>query len=251
MIPRVGRSLTEFGMTILRHLELMAVPTVMSSTALQVARNKFMTIQALWAARISKPLTSMVGSKSELDKAVRLMDYPVVVKVLSGTQGVGVMKIERKEEARSVIDALSATGENLCVQEFVGSGGEDIRAFVVGDEVVASMRRIAPPHEWRSNIHRGARGEPYDLSAEERDIALSATRATGLEIAGIDMLETDRGALVLEVNASPGFQGLLRATGVDASKSIVEYAVKKAKIMRSAREVKLQTRAESYERALP
>ncbi len=228
VIPRVGRTLTELGIMLLRQLEIMGVPRTLEAEALLTARNKFLALQALWLAGLPIPSTALVSSKAESMDVEGSFDFPAVVKILSGTGGMGVVRVRSLAEAATMIDTFSGLGEKVLVQEFVQNPGEDVRAFVVGDRVVASMRRVAPPHDWRSNIHLGGRGVPYELDDVEREVAIGAARATGLEIAGIDMIPTPKRPYILEVNASPGFRGLLEATGVDASKAIVEYAAEVA-----------------------
>jgi ribosomal protein S6--L-glutamate ligase len=155
--------------------------------------------------------------------------YPAVLKTLSGTQGIGVMRVKDVDETASIVDTLNMFGEVVCLQEYIPNPGIDIRAFVVGDEVVASMKRVAPHTEWRANIHLGAKGHKVELSDDTKAVAVRASRAVGLEISGVDLIMSGDKPYVLEVNASPGFRGLLEATGVDASKAIVDYAVEKAK----------------------
>jgi ribosomal protein S6--L-glutamate ligase len=228
VIPRIGRSFTEFGIMLLRQFEIMGVPTTLQADALMTARNKFLALQALWLSGIPVPSTALVHSKAEAREMKGTISFPAVVKILSGTGGVGVVKVRSLREAAAMINTFSGLGEKVCLQEFIENPGQDVRAFVVGDRVVASMLRIAPPHDWRSNIHLGGRGKAYELDDVEREVAIGAARATGLEIAGIDLIPAPDRPYVLEVNASPGFQGLLDATGVDASRAIVEYAVGKA-----------------------
>ncbi len=160
---------------------------------------------------------------------MELLPFPAVLKILSGTQGMGVLRVKDPSEAASIVDTMHVLGEALAIQEFIPHPGIDIRAFVVGDEVVGSMKRVAALHEWRTNIHLGAQGRPHDLDDEGTSVALRAARATGLEIAGVDMVYRDEQPFVLEVNACPGFRGLEEATGLDVAKPMVTYALRKAK----------------------
>ncbi len=229
LIPRIGRSLTDLGIAILRHLEAMEIPSTMTSQALLTSRNKFLALQALQRAGVRVPRTILLASRVEAEEAIRLFPSPAVLKLLSGSQGMGVLRVKDLSEAASIIDTMDILGQNVCVQEFIPHPGVDIRALVVGEEVVGSMKRIAALHEWRTNIHLGAKPVVHTLDEATTKVALKAARATGLEIAGVDMVFWNEEAYVLEVNASPGFRGLLEATGVDAAESMVEYALGKVK----------------------
>ena len=228
-IPRVGRSMTSFGAMLLRHLEIMHVPTTMTGEALTTARNKFLALQALHEAGVPVPRTVLLASRPSPLEARTFVPYPAVLKILSGTQGKGVMRVKDLDETASIVDTLNMFGEVVCLQEYIPNPGIDLRAFVVGDEVVASMKRVAPHTEWRANIHLGAKGHKVELDDDTKAIAVRASKAVGLEISGVDLIMSGDDPYVLEVNASPGFRGLLEATGVDASGPIVDYAVEKAK----------------------
>ncbi len=228
-VPRIGRSMTNFGTMLLRHLEIMHVPTTMRGEALLTARNKFLALQALHEAGVPVPRTVLLASRPSPSEARTFVPYPAVLKILSGTQGIGVMRVKDVDETASIVDTLNMFGEVVCLQEYIPNPGIDLRAFVVEDEVVASMKRVAPHTEWRANIHLGAKGHKVELSDDVKAIAVRASRAVGLEISGVDMVMSGDQPYVLEVNASPGFRGLLEATGVDASKAIVDHAVEKAK----------------------
>lgn len=228
LIPRIGRSMTSFGEMLLRQLELMGVPTTLSSRALLTARNKFLALQALRQAGVPVPRSVLLASRLEFMEAARLIRYPAILKILSGTQGVGVMRVKDQDEVASIVDTLNFFGEPVLLQEFIPNPGVDIRAFVVGDRVIGAMKRIAAHHEWRSNIHLGAKGVPIELDGAGKEVAVRAAKAVGLEVSGVDMIFWDERAYVLEVNASPGFRGLLEATGVNAAEAIVDYAVSKA-----------------------
>jgi ribosomal protein S6--L-glutamate ligase len=228
-IPRIGRSLTDFGKMLLRQFEMIGLRTTMSSEALITARNKFLALQALREAHVPVPRSILLASRPDISEAARLVHYPAILKILSGTQGVGVMRVKSMEETAGIVDTLKLFGEVVLLQEYIPNPGVDIRVLVVGDEVVGSMKRIAQMNEWRSNIHLGAKGFPIELSDKAKDIAVRASRAVGLEISGVDMIFRGEDPYVLEVNASPGFRGLLEATKVNAADAIVDYAVKKAK----------------------
>jgi ribosomal protein S6--L-glutamate ligase len=228
-IPRIGRSLTDFGKMLLRQFEMIGLRTTMSSEALITARNKFLALQALREAHVPVPRSILLASRPDISEAARLVHYPAILKILSGTQGVGVMRVKSMEETAGIVDTLKLFGEVVLLQEYIPNPGVDIRALVVGDEVVGSMKRIAQMNEWRSNIHLGAKGFPIELSEKARDVAVRASRAVGLEISGVDMIFRGDDPYVLEVNASPGFRGLLEATKVNAADAMVDYAVRKAK----------------------
>lgn len=229
VIPRIGRSLTEMGYMVLRHLEAMGVPTTMRPLALLTARNKFVALQALHAAGVQVPRTVLLASRVEADVAPKLLPFPAVLKLLSGTQGMGVLRVKEASEAASTVDAFQTLGQAVCLQEFIPHPGVDIRALVVGDEVVGSMKRVAALNEWRTNIHLGATAVRHELDEATADLVLRAARATGLEIAGVDLVFRGETPYVLEVNACPGFRGLNEATGLDAADAMVDYAVRKAK----------------------
>ncbi len=226
-IPRIGRSLTDFGKMLLRQLELMGLRTTLSSEALITARNKFLALQSLREAKVPIPRSILLASRPDVMEAAHFVHYPAILKILSGTQGVGVMRVKSFEEAASIVDTMKFFGEVMLLQEYIPNPGIDIRAFVVGDRVIGSMKRVAQVHEWRSNIHLGAKGMPLELDDHAKDVAVRASKAVGLEISGVDMIMRDDEPVVLEVNASPGFRGLLEATKVNAADAIVEYAVGK------------------------
>lgn len=229
LIPRVGRSMTDFGKMLLRQLEIMNKPSTLSSDGLITARNKFLALQALREAHVPVPRSILLASRPDIMEAAHLVRFPAILKILSGTQGIGVMRVKSLEETASIVDTLKSFGEVVLLQEFIPNPGVDIRAFVVGDRVIGSMKRIAAVHEWRANIHLGAKGVAMELSKEVQEIAVRASKAVGLEISGVDMVFRGEEPYVLEVNASPGFRGLLEATKVNAADAIVEYAAEKGK----------------------
>ncbi len=229
LIPRIGRSMTDFGKMLLRQLELMGIRTTLTSDGLITARNKFLALQSLRQADIPIPRSILLASRPNLMEAAQLVRYPAVLKILSGTQGIGVMRVKSLEETASIVDTLRSFGEVMCLQEYIPNPGVDIRALVVGDRVVGSMKRVAAHNEWRANIHLGAKGIAMELDDHARQVAVRASKAVGLEISGVDMIFRGDTPYVLEVNASPGFRGLLEATGINAAEAMVEYAVEKAK----------------------
>ncbi|MDX1535132.1 MAG: RimK family alpha-L-glutamate ligase, partial [Thermoplasmata archaeon] len=228
IIPRIGRSLTELGYLLLKHLATMGIPTTMTADGLLTARNKFLALQALLEDGVTVPRTVLLGSRIDAEEALKLLPYPAVLKLLTGTQGLGVLRVRDASEAASIVDTLSVLGQTVCIQEFIPHPGVDIRIFVVDRRVVGSMKRVAALHEWRTNIHLGASPLDFPLDEATERMAVRATRATGLEIAGVDVVFRDETPYVLEVNACPGYRGLLKATGVNAAEHMVGYAVQKA-----------------------
>lgn len=227
-IPRIGRSMTDFGKMLLRQLELMHMKTTLSSEGLTTARNKFLALQACREAGVPVPHSILLASRPDFMESAQLVPYPAILKILSGTQGVGVMRVKDLDETASIVDTLKFFGEVVLLQEYIPNPGVDIRALVVGDRVVGSMKRIARHNEWRSNIHLGAKGVAIELDDQAKDIAVRASKAVGLEISGVDMIFRGDQPYVLEVNASPGFRGLLEATKLNVADAMVEYAVEKA-----------------------
>jgi ribosomal protein S6--L-glutamate ligase len=228
-IPRIGRSLTQLGVMLLKHLELMEIPTTLSVNGLLTARNKYFTLQALHAVGVRIPESVLIALRDRNEDLMGYLSPPIVLKLLTGTQGIGVMRVRDVKEAGPIIDTLSELDQMICLQKYVPNPGEDLRVFVAGGEVVAAMKRKAAPHEWRSNIHIGGHGVAYKLSNAESETALKAAEAVGVEIAGVDLIAAKGDPFVIEVNASPGFRGLLAATGINAADKIASYAVRKAK----------------------
>jgi len=228
-IPRIGRSLTQLGVMLLKHLELMKIPTTLSVNGLLTARNKYFTLQALHAVGVRIPDSILIALRDGNEDLLEYLSPPIVLKLLTGTQGIGVMRVRDVKEAGPIIDTLSELDQMICLQKYVPNPGEDLRVFVAGGEIVAAMKRKAAPHEWRSNIHIGGHGVAYKLSNAESEIALKAADAVGVEIAGVDLISTKGNPFVIEVNASPGFRGLLAATGINAADKIAAYAIDKAK----------------------
>jgi len=228
-VPRIGRSLTQLGVMLLKQFELMKIPSTLSIQGLTTARNKYLTLQALHAAGIRIPESVLIASRNKTGEPTEYLSPPLVMKLLSGTQGVGVMRVRDVKEAGPIIDTLSELDQMICLQKFLPNPGEDIRVFLVDGQVVAAMKRQAAPNEWRSNIHMGGRGIPHKPTPEEAEASIRSAEAVGVEIAGVDIITVENQPYVIEVNASPGFRGLLLATGINAAASITEYAVSKAK----------------------
>lgn len=228
-IPRIGRSLTQLGLMLLKHFQLMQIPTTLTIGGLLTARNKYLALQALHAAGIRIPESILIASRNRSEDLMEYLPPPIVLKLLTGTQGIGVMRVRDLKEAGPIIDTLSELDQMICLQKYIPNPGEDIRVFVTGGEVVAAMKRRAAAHEWRSNIHIGGQGIAHKVTNEESEISIKAAEAVGVEIAGVDLISVEDKPYVIEVNASPGFRGLLSATGINAAEKIVEYAVSKAK----------------------
>lgn len=225
VIPRIGASVTFFGTAVVRQFEQMGVFTLNSSHAISVSRDKLRAIQILSRHRIGIPATAFVREKSDVIPAIeRVGGAPVIIKVLEGTQGVGVILADTTRVAAAIIETLQSTKQNVLIQKFVAeSKGRDIRAFVVGNQVVAAMRRSAQGDEFRSNVHRGGTATRVDLDETYTRTAVHVAQIMGLRVAGVDMLEGADGPQVLEVNSSPGLEGIERATGVDIAGAIIEH----------------------------
>jgi len=229
VVPRIGRSLTQLGIMLLKQFELMNTPSTLSIQGLTIARNKYLTLQALRGVDVRIPESVLIASRNKTEEPTDYLPPPLVMKLLSGTQGVGVMRIRDVAEAAPIIDTLSELDQMICLQKFLPNPGEDIRVFLVGGQVVAAMKRKAAPNEWRSNIHMGGVGVAHRPNAEETETAIKAADAVGVEIAGVDLINFNDQPYVIEVNASPGFRGLLSATGTNAANSIADYAISKAR----------------------
>ncbi len=225
IIPRIGASITYYGSAILRQFEMMGVYSLNESTSITRSRDKLRCLQILSRSGIGLPVTSYAHSTRMTGKLIKMVgDAPCVIKLVEGTQGKGVILADTNKAAESVIDGFRQMKAHFLVQEFIKeSHGQDIRAFVIGDKVVASMMRTAREGEFRSNLHRGGTAKPIDISHEEATLAVRAAKALGLNVAGVDLLRSDRGPLVLEVNSSPGLQGIETSTGLDIATMIIEY----------------------------
>lgn len=225
VIPRIGASVTFYGTAVLRQLEIMGVYAVNDSIAITRARDKLRALQVLARSGIGMPLTGFAHSVDDTEALIKLVNgAPLVVKLLEGSQGKGVVLAETHQAAESLIDAFRNLSANFLVQEFIAeAGGCDIRCLVIGNQVVAAMQRNAKPGDFRSNLHRGGTARLVELTAEERAMALQASREMGLNVSGVDILRSHRGPLVLEVNSSPGLEGIEGASGLDIAGMILEW----------------------------
>ena len=225
VLPRIGASITFYGMAVVRQFEQMDVYTPNTSAGIANSRDKLRAIQILSRHRIGIPATTFVRDRADVLPAIeRVGGAPVVIKLLEGTQGIGVILAPEVKVAEAVIETLQSTRQNVLIQHFVAeSKGRDIRALVVGDRVVGAMRRTAKGGEFRSNVHRGGTAESIELDETFRRVAVQSAQIMGLRVAGVDMLESDRGPLVMEVNSSPGLEGIETATGLDIAGAIVDY----------------------------
>lgn len=228
IIPRVGASITFYGTAVIRQFEMMGVISLNESVAISRSRDKLRSLQLLSRKGIGLPVTGFAHSTKMTHDLIKLVGgAPLVIKLLEGTQGKGVVLAETNSAAESVIDAFRELDENILVQEYIKeANGEDIRCFVIGDQVVASMKRTAKAGEFRSNLHRGGSAQIVEITEEERQTAIDATKALGLGVAGVDLLRSKRGPLIMEVNSSPGLNGIETATGKDVAGMIIEYLEK-------------------------
>lgn len=223
VIPRIGASNTFYGTAVVKQFEMMDSYCVNTSDAIANSRDKLRSLQILAEAGINMPITGFASHTKDIEGVIESVgSTPLIMKLLQGTQGQGIVLAETRKAAESVMSAFRQLDADIMVQEFIKeSGGTDIRAFVVGDEVVASMKRIAPEGEFRSNVHRGGTTEKVQLTSEEEDIAVNASRILGLSIAGVDLMRSNRGPLILEVNSSPGLQGIETCSEVDVAEKII------------------------------
>jgi ribosomal protein S6--L-glutamate ligase len=230
VLPRIGASITEYGLAVVNHFSMLGVPVVNSALAIAQSRDKLRCLQLLSQHGIDIPRTVMARTPSQIERALQVVGGPpVVVKLVQGTQGIGVMLAETQSALEAILDTLWGLGQNILIQELIPeSRGRDLRALVVGRKVVASMRRIARVGEFRSNIHRGGEGRIATLDADYERVAIEAAKVTGLDVAGVDMLESRFGPKVIEINSSPGFEGLEAATGLDIADKILSYAFEEA-----------------------
>ena len=231
IIPRIGASNTFYGTAVVRLFEMMGVFVANESQAISRSRDKLRSLQLLARDGIGLPVTGCAHSTKDIDGLISLAGgTPLVVKLIEGTQGVGVILAETKKAAEAVIEAFRGLDAHILVQEYIKeAGGSDIRCFVVGGRVVATMKRQAAQGEFRSNLHRGGSAEKIRIMPEERTTAVRAARTMGLNIAGVDVLRSKHGAVVMEVNSSPGLEGIERTSGVDVAGKIIEFIEKNAK----------------------
>jgi len=228
VIPRIGSSATQFGSSVIRQFELMRTFTTLKSDPLLRARDKISCMQILAANGIAVPKSIISNNLNSIDQMIdEVSPLPIVIKLVNGTHGLGVMLAEKKKTAESIIEAFYKTKQKVFLQKFIAeAGGADVRVFVVNNEIVGVMKRQAAEGEFRSNLHRGATSEVIQLSQEEMEVAKNAARVMGLKVAGVDMLQTSRGPMVLEVNASPGLEGIEGTTGRDIAGKIIKYIEK-------------------------
>lgn len=230
VIPRIGASVTFYGTAVLRQFEMMGVYPLNESVAIGRSRDKLRSLQLLARDGIGLPVTTFAHDPKQTGEVMKLAgDAPVVVKLLEGTQGIGVVLADTNRSAKSVIEAFRGAGVNILVQEFIKeAGGTDIRALVVGGKVVASMMRSGAPDDFRSNLHRGGTAKEEKISPEERATAIRAAKCMGLNVCGVDMLRSNHGPVVMEVNSSPGLEGMEKATSKDVAGMIIEFLEKNA-----------------------
>ncbi len=225
VIPRIAATWTFYGAAVVRQFELMGSVSANSSAGISRSRDKLRALQLIGNTGVEMPITGYVHFSRDVEAVLKSVgEPPFVIKLLEGTQGRGVVLTETMDAAISVIETMKKIDANILVQEFISeSKGEDIRAIVVGDRVVASMKRIAKPGEFRSNVHLGGRVENYDISPEEEDSAVKAAKILKLDVAGVDLIQSNRGPLVLEVNSSPGLEGIETATDIDVADEIISF----------------------------
>ncbi len=231
VIPRIGASVTYYGLAVLRQFEVMGVWPLNESVAIGRSRDKLRSMQLLARAGIGLPVTAFAHDPKQTAEVLKLVGgAPVIIKLIEGTQGIGVVLGETESSAKSVIEAFRGANVNILVQEFVGEAqGADIRVFVIGDKAVAAIQRQGAADEFRSNLHRGGSARAIKMTSEERATALRAARTLGLNVCGVDMLRSKRGPVVLEVNSSPGLEGIEKATGRDIAGAIVEFMERHAR----------------------
>jgi len=231
VIPRIGASVTFFGTAVLRQFEVMGVYPLNESVAISRSRDKFRSLQLLSRRGVGIPVTGVAQGTRQTDDLIEMVGgAPVVIKLVEGTQGVGVVLGDTEKAAKSIVNAFSGLEANILVQEFIGEAdSEDLRCLVVGDKVVATMLRKGPEGDFRSNLHRGGSASKVRISPKERETAVKAAKVMGLNVCGVDMLRSKRGPLVMEVNSSPGLEGIENTTGVDVASKIIDFIEKHAK----------------------
>ncbi len=226
VIPRIGASVTFYGSAVVRQLEMMGVFCVNDSVAITRARDKLRSLQLLSKKGIGMPITGFAHAVDEIKDLIAMVGGPpLVIKFLEGTQGIGVILVETSKAARSVLEAFLGLKVNIMVQEYIKeAGGADIRCFVVGGKVVAAMKRQAKsPEEFRSNLHRGGVATSIEITDEERNMAIRSSNLIGLNVAGVDIVRSNRGPLIMEVNASPGLEGIEKTTGINVAGEIIKF----------------------------
>ncbi|QTL34940.1 30S ribosomal protein S6--L-glutamate ligase [Pseudoalteromonas rubra] len=236
VVPRIGASVTFYGCAVLRQFEMMGIYPLNESVAITRSRDKLRSLQLLSRKGVGMPITGFANKPDDVKDLLEMVGgAPVVIKLLEGTQGIGVVLAETRKAAESVIEAFMGLKANIMVQEYIKeAGGADIRCFVIGDKVIAAMKRQAQEGEFRSNLHRGGSASLIRITPEERKTAVAAAKAMGLNVAGVDLLRSERGPLVMEVNSSPGLEGIEKATGKDIAGMIIEFMEKNAASKRTA-----------------
>lgn len=231
VIPRIGASVTFYGTAVLRQLEVMGVYPLNESVAITRSRDKLRSLQLLSKRGIGLPRTMFAHKTNHSGTIVeRMGGAPLVIKLIEGTQGIGVMLSETDRAAESVIEAFGGVNTNILVQEFIKeAGGEDVRCLVIGDKVVASMLRKGKEGDFRSNLHRGGSASQIKISPKERQTVVASAKAMGLNVCGVDILRSERGPVVMEVNSSPGLEGIEKATGIDVAGKIIDFIETNAK----------------------
>lgn len=231
VIPRIGASVTFYGLAVLRQFEMMGVYPLNESVGIGRSRDKLRSMQLLARDGIGLPVTTFAHDPKQTEEVLKLAGgAPLVIKLLEGTQGIGVVLADTDRSAKSVIEAFRGASVNILVQEFIKeAGGTDIRAFVIDGKVVATMQRSGAEGEFRSNLHRGGSAQTVRISPEERSTAVRAAKAMGLHVCGVDMLRANHGAVVMEVNSSPGLEGVEKATGKDIAGMIIQSLERNAK----------------------
>jgi ribosomal protein S6--L-glutamate ligase len=232
VIPRIGASVTFYGASVLRQFEMMGVYPLNESMAITRSRDKLRSLQLLARKGIGLPVTGFANKPDDIKDVIKMVGgAPLVVKLLEGTQGIGVVLAETQKAAESVIEGFMGVKANILVQEYIReAGGADIRCFVIGGKVVAAMQRKAAPGEFRSNLHRGGSSSLTRITPEERSTAVRAARIMGLNVAGVDLLRSNHGPVIMEVNSSPGLEGIEKTTGRDIATLIIDYMEKNAKL---------------------
>lgn len=235
VIPRIGASITFYGLAVLRQFEMMGVWPLNESVAIGRSRDKLRSLQLLSREGIGLPVTGFANSARQAEEMIRMVNGPpVVIKLLEGTQGIGVILSNTMSSAKSVFEAFRGAKINILVQEFIKeAGGADIRAFVVGNRVVGAMMRQGEPGEFRSNLHRGGSTRQIRITPEERSTAVRAAKVMGLNVAGVDLLRSNHGPVLMEVNSSPGLEGIEKATGFDIAGRIISFIESHARPMKT------------------
>jgi ribosomal protein S6--L-glutamate ligase len=230
VIPRIGASITQYGLAVLRQFEMMGVWPLNESVAIGRSRDKLRSMQIFAKHGLGLPVTAFAHDPKKTEEVLKITGgAPVVIKLLEGTQGIGVVLGETEKSAKSVIEAFRGANVNILVQEFIKeAGSSDIRIFVVGGKVVASMKRTGAPGDFRSNLHRGGSAKTVKITPEERSTAVRAAKVMGLNVAGVDILRANHGPVIMEVNSSPGLEGIEATTGLNVANKIIEFIEKNA-----------------------